>query len=55
MILRAVRLNVRIREAYTLHIRLTKAVEDPEAFKAPSVPRAEPEQVSSIYLAYKVD
>ena len=32
-ILRALRLNLRRYEAYTLHIRLSKAAKDPEVFK----------------------
>ena len=38
MILRALRLNLKIKHAYTLHIRLGKAAKDPEAFKDPQGP-----------------
>ena len=35
MIPMALMLNLRIKQAYTLHLRLCKAAKDPEAFKDP--------------------
>ena len=52
-ILRALRLNLRMEQEDTLHIKMSKAGQDPEVFKDPQGPEAEPERVASIYIAYK--
>ena len=38
----------------TLHIKMSKAGQDPEVFKYPQGPEAEPERIKSIYIAYQV-
>ena len=38
----------------TLHIKISQAGQDPEVFKDPQGPEAEPERMKSIYIAYKV-